>query len=156
VDQSKHRMNKNSWFVFARSRFGDRNGTKTSKGYMTKQQPNAGGQAPLHLSTALAGSSMIQQNEMECQPASRDGSETSDVATMDDVQFSASLDRLLDSELADSAFEAIRAVNLVSADPSVSSSASSRAGWRGPQQLATPFSVPPAASLPKRLAAHGT
>lgn len=124
---------------------------------MTKQKPNAGWQA--QVSAASSEKPTIQQNGMSCPPNSRDASgdeseSWSDVATMDDMQFSASLDRLLDgdgdSESAHSAFDANSAANAVSTDASGASSASSSVDvLKTPQPQATSSSVPVAASMPQ-------
>ena len=98
----------------------------------------------LHASAAQAEGSIRQQNMMR--ETSRTGSESeNDVLMMDDVQFTASLDRLLDSELVHSAYNTVGGPRIVSTDPSVASSASSRAVARASQKqtgMAAPAPLP--------------
>lgn len=89
----------------------------------------------LRVSAAMAESNTTQQNIDRNASRAKGASET-DVLMMDDVQFSASLDRLLDSELVHSAYNSASAPRTVSTDPSVASSASSVAAARIPQQTA--------------------
>lgn len=84
---------------------------------------------------AVADTNIIQQNMSMHAIRPKAASET-DALMMDDVQFRASLDRLLDCEFVDSAYNSASTPRTVSNDPSVASSASSIAATRAPQQVA--------------------
>lgn len=104
----------------------------------TMTEPSSAGER-LRVSAALAESNTIQQNSMKNASRTKRESET-DVLMMDDVQFTASLDRLLDSELVHSAYNSGGTPRTVSTDPSVASSTSSIAAARAPQQAAAMLS----------------
>jgi len=98
---------------------------------MTRDESNAVG--TIQATAAMSESNTTQQNIMRNATQTRRTSEN-DVLMMDDVQFTASLDRLLDSELVHSAYNSTGQPRIVSTDPSVASSASSKAAARAPQQ----------------------